>query len=232
MAKTEVNVRLYRILDFTKVVQIFEKKELYFANPEVWDDPYEKFIRHSKNNSIFAQCWSNTPISDAMWRIYSQNGMGVRISTTKAKLESVLKGSAKRSKYRYRVAEVEYLSRDDFAAETKKLAEDLNESFNISRAVDALYMKREAFDHEDEWRATLYSISEDIDQNKKGFTVPVDPHDFIDRILLDPRAPDELVQAFKFFIQQRLKYKGSVQRSALYRSPEQIKIDEIFLDQL
>lgn len=232
MESSERVRRLYRILDFTRVVQIFEKKELYFANPESWDDPYEKRIKHSKSRAVFAQCWSSAPISDAMWRIYSQNGMGVRISTTNNKLSSVLKSSAKQKNYQFRVASVRYESLDELNAEANKIGEDLNENFRISRAIDALYMKRQAFDHEKEWRAILYSKSAKPSQELKAFTVPVEPHNFIDRILLDPRAPDELVRAFKFFFQKNLGFEGNVQRSALYKSPEQIEIEEIFAHQL
>lgn len=228
----EKSLRLYRILDFTRVVQIFEKKELYFANPGTWDDPYEKRIKHSKNHAVFAQCWSSAPISDAMWRIYSHSGMGVRISTTTAKLTSTLKGSAKLKNYQFRVAEVRYESKDDLDLEARKIGAELNEQFLISRAIDALYMKRQAFDHEKEWRGTLYSKTAKLSQEHRGFTVPVDPHEFIDRILLDPRAPDELVRAFKFFFKSYLGFEGNVQRSALYKSPEQIEVDEIFADQL
>lgn len=224
--------KLYRIMDFTKVVQIFEKKELYFANPSSWDDPYENHIKHSKNHAIFAQCWSVLPSSDAMWRIYSQNGMGVRISTTNVKLLGLLKAAAKTKKYRYRVAKVQYASPFDLRAERKAIAADLNESFDISRAVDALYMKRRAFSHEAEWRATLFSISQDTSKKLNGFTVPVDPHDFIDGIVLDPRAPDELIRAFKFFFKSHLMYERSIRRSALYRSPQSIEIGEVLADQL
>lgn len=33
---------IYRIMDFSRAVQIFENKELYFINPAAWEDPYEK----------------------------------------------------------------------------------------------------------------------------------------------------------------------------------------------
>lgn len=232
MVKTDVSQRLYRILDFTRVVQIFEKGELYFANPGVWDDPYEKRIKHSKNHAVFAQCWSSAPISDAMWRIYSQNGMGVRISTTRSKLESVLNTSAKLKKYSSRVAKVRYQSTAMLAGKIKDIAADLNEEFKISRAVDALYIKRLAFNHEKEWRAILFSKDAQPSQEHAGFTVPVDPHDFVNNILLDPRAPEELVNAFKFYFKGKLLFKRPVRRSVLYKSPGQIEIDEVSLDQL
>lgn len=232
MAKKEVTQHLYRILDFTRVVQIFEKGELYFANPGSWDDPYEKRIKHSKNHAVFAQCWSSAPISDAMWRIYSQNGMGVRISTTKSKLESALQDSAKLKRYSSRVAKVKYHSTAILTGKIKNIAADLNDEFQISRAVDALYIKRLAFNHEKEWRATLFSKSAQPLQEHVGFAVPVNPHELINNILLDPRAPDELINAFKFYFQNKILFKGPVRRSVLYKSPKQIEIDEILPDQL
>ncbi len=224
--------KLHRIMDFSKVVQVFEKKELYFANPSSWDDPYERHIQHSKNHAIFAQCWSRRPISDAMWRIYSQHGMGVRVTTTEAKILQVLGASSKIKKYRYRVAQVKYMTQRDLVLQVKEIALGLNEKFDISKAVNALYMKRDAFEHEVEWRAALFSKSESSAKDQKGFTIPVDPHFFIDRILLDPRAPDELVDAFKYYFENKLNYQGSVQRSSLYKSPEFITVNEIGVDEL
>lgn len=232
MAKTDGSQRLYRILDFTRVVQIFESEELYFANPGTWDDPYEKRIKHSKDHAIFAQCWSSAPISDAMWRIYSQNGMGVRISTTRAKLESALQASAKRKSYKFGVEKVQYCNLKTLKAKTNKIVLDLSEEFTISGVVSALNLKRMAFSHEKEWRAILYSKSAQPLQKNSGFTVPVNAHELIKDILLDPRAPDELINAFKFYFKNKILFKGSVRRSALYRSPRQIEIDEILADQL
>ena len=77
---------LYRIMDFHRVVQMFEGEKFHFSHPSTWDDPYEKFIKHHLSHALFAQCWSRAYSSDAMWRIYSPHGLGVRISTTEEKL--------------------------------------------------------------------------------------------------------------------------------------------------
>lgn len=227
-------VNLYRTLDFSRVVQIFEKKELYFVNPSVWEDPCEERIKHSKNHALFAQCWCERGVSDAMWRIYSQNGMGVRISTTKEKLEAALKGLAKEKKYKYRVRKVVYKTQKEFEKEAVKITNELSTGFDVSRAVDMLYMKRDAFSHESEWRATLFFPDEKEIGGKKAVTIPIDPHSFIDRILLDPRAPDELVEAFKFYFKRKIKFRGEVLRSQLYKSPRLLKVDseEISIDDL
>lgn len=70
---------LYRIFKFEHLVDIFKKSELFFARPTTWDDPYERRIDHPAMNEVFAQCWCRRVVSDAMWRIYSQNTFGVRI---------------------------------------------------------------------------------------------------------------------------------------------------------
>lgn len=230
MTSVKKGKRLYRILDFARVVQIFENKELFFARPSSWDDPYEKILNHYKKDSIFSQCWSLSDVSDAMWRIYSQNGMGVRISTTVGKLGEVLKASARNMdvspreiKYNYRLEKVKYMTPVEVRDEASKIADEMLHSFDIGRAVDMLYVKRLAFKHENELRATLYFPC-DKNLSGKGVTVPIDPHEFIDRILLDPRAPDEVIKAFKIYFKEVLGFKGRVGRSALYRVPKSIEI--------
>lgn len=225
MTPTDEPQKLYRIMDFTKVVQIFESKTLYFAHPSVWDDPYEQRLKHPMDHAIFAQCWGRLGISDAMWRIYSKNGMGVRISTSPTKLRATIKDSTRTRGLKYRLMPVQYRSQQTLNKEARKIEADLLESYTISRAVDMLYMKRDAFRHETEWRAAIYSTSEDRASKRSGITVPVDPHVLIDNILLDPRAPDELIDAFKFYFEKKLKFKGNITRSVLYKTPRAINVD-------
>jgi hypothetical protein len=224
------SVRLYRIMDFTRVVQIFERRELYFAHPTTWDDPYEMRLNHKHSHLLFAQCWCQLAVSDAMWRIYSPNGMGVRISTTKAKLRAAVKAWAAPKGYKWRGEEVEYMSQSALEKSVRAIKDDLVESFSISRAADTLYLKRNAFAHESEWRATIYCPddgNEDLQvPPSPGLAMPVDPNALIDRILLDPRAPSELVNAFQFFFKEKLKFPGEVTRSVLYKSPFPMNVDD------
>lgn len=99
--------RLYRVMDFSRVVQMFEKQELYFSHPTAWDDPFEKRVEHQSSHALFAQCWCQIGISDAMWRIYSQNGMGVRISTTTKKLSRAVRAAIHPFEYGWDCRQVE-----------------------------------------------------------------------------------------------------------------------------
>lgn len=218
--------RLYRIIDFTRVVQIFEKRELHFASPKMWEDPYEQRVSHGKSHALFAQCWCQLGISDAMWRIYSQGGMGVRISTTPAKLRDQVRSSVKAAGYKWRGRAVTYMSQAELNKNAAEIAADLRANFTIGRAADLLFMKRDAFRHESEWRAMVYCPDQSAVESKSGLSIPVDPHALIDRILLDPRAPGELVDAFKFYFEKKLKFKGEVVRSVLYKSPKPLCVDD------
>lgn len=216
--------RLYRILDFSRAVQIFESESLYFAHPRTWDDPYEARVEHQSSHALFAQCWCQIGVSDAMWRIYSPAHMGVRISTSTKKLSNAIKATTRVLGYRCETGPVKYLSQHNLNLEVRKIASSLREKFDLKTAVKILYMKREAFTHESEWRATIYCPDADRTEVQKGITVKIDPHKVIDSILLDPRAPQELVDAFTYYFKEKLKFEGRVARSVLYKSPTRIQL--------
>jgi hypothetical protein len=161
-----------------------------------------------------------------MWRIYSQHGTGVRISTTVDKLTAVMKSACSLHGYKRRLDRVEYKTQKEIDELTRSVAAELREGFDISRATDVLYMKRDAFSHETEWRATLFTPEASREVEKSGITIKVDPHDFIDRILLDPRAPEELVGAFEFYFKNKLGFRGGVARSVLYKVPDAYVVED------
>jgi len=136
-----------------------------------------------------------------------------------------VRDAARLNGYKCRGRKVDYLTQRDLNRKAKVIAAELRERFEIGRAVDMLYMKRDAFNHELEWRATLYCPSDSKD-GPTGIAVPVDPHKLIDRVLLDPRAPEELVSALKFYFEKKLKFKGEVTRSVLYRSPRPLLVED------
>jgi hypothetical protein len=225
IAESKAKGKLYRIMDFARVVQIFESKSLYFAHPSSWDDPYEQRLQHSKSHAIFAQCWCQSGISDAMWRIYSPHGLGVRISTTKLKLAATAKQWAAAHGYGWEGREVEYESQRRLNQRLDEIREDLSAGFDAKRAADALFLKREAFQHEDEWRGAIFA-DDDPKAKRRGISVPIDPHALIDNILLNPRAPAELNDALGHYFRSKLAYARPVKPSVLYQVPKPMVVDD------
>ena len=102
----EDDILLYKYMSFNRFIDMIELKRLYLTNITVWEDPYEGFpiirnfgdgkpswvvnmmgkdlvrgIQNSTLKSIYAQSWTyQDEESDAMWRIYSQDKLGVRIA--------------------------------------------------------------------------------------------------------------------------------------------------------
>lgn len=218
---------LYRIQSFDRAVEIFEQGELYLAHPGKWEDPYESRLKHSASNALFAQCWSMNPQSDAMWRIYSPDRLGLRIRTTREKLREAIREGIKRGGLKYRLKDVEYLNQRVLNQRLRDLADKLQESFTPALAANALHWKRRAFEHEDEVRLIVFR-ERGAANPQDGLKIKVDPHTLIDDVLIDPRAPAAFVEAFKLYLTKKIGFDGTVGRSLLYA--EQSPIEVVSLD--
>lgn len=103
---------------------------------------------------------------------------------------------------------------------------ELAQSFDISKTIELLYVKREAFDHEAEYRVVLTDHGAEPEQITKGFRVAINPTQLIDSILIDPRAPDELAAALGYYFKEKLGFKKRVQRSVLYKTPAPLVVEQ------
>lgn len=209
---------LYRIMPLRHVVDLFESRELHFASPESWDDPYEKILRHKGSSFAFAQCWCTRAVSDAMWRIYSPDRTAVRIRSTRAKLQAVGARIKATSHATFRLDEVVYQQAKNVDIGLATIAEELKKKFCMKRAIDALYLKRDAFDYEAEVRAIAFLQPRMDVQPPKQLRVRVDPHHFVDSIFFDPRADETYVRMASYFLRRSLHFEGPVSRSGLYRA--------------
>lgn len=211
---------LYRIVKFEHAVEVL-KGSLHFSHPSSWEDPYETHIKHEYDHAIFAQCWSRVSVSDAMWRIYSPNMLGVRLRTTREALISAMRSYTQNNAgFKRRLADVVYLSPSKFRKEVSDLegimqVEDFS---NPSTAADILCVKRRAFNFENEVRAILYNPDAERKEGAKvkPIKVTVDGHSLIDSVMFDPRAPIELCEAMTNYFRDVLQFKGEVGRSKLY----------------
>jgi hypothetical protein len=200
------------------VIDLFQKRELYFASPNSWDDPYEKILKHKGSSYAFAQCWCTRAVSDAMWRIYSPDRSAVRVRTTRAKLLTVGARIKAETFATFRLDDVVYKSAKDLDVELEAIANALKSKFSMKQATEALFFKRDAFDYESEVRAIAFLQPHKGDKAPDHLRVGIDPHDFIDSILFDPRAEEKYVEMGEHFLKHALRFQGSVSRSVLYRA--------------
>ena len=102
----------------------------------------------------YGQCWSKTPESDALCRIYSYDKMAVRIETTDELIHSQLRDSDTLAQYSCTIDDVNYdLDEGDVLKTQVELLR------NSKRVVEPFYHKRVAFQHENEKRVILVNKS-------------------------------------------------------------------------
>lgn len=212
-------------MSFEHAVQMLVDKELYFSSPALWPDPYETRISHPESHKVFAQCWCTKGTSDAMWRIYSTNYLGVRISTSTRKLKAALNKARRNHEFDYVCKEVSYLSQFEINQVARKIHAQLNNKFSLSKATEMLFMKRDAFDHEAEYRVVITTASDPQGLAARGFRISVEPKQIVDSILIDPRAPKELSEALIYYLKEKVGYKKKVARSVLYKEPFRLALE-------
>lgn len=220
--------RLYKTIKFHHAVQLFETGKLYLARPETWEDPYETRLKHEDFNRVYAQCWCGSGVSDAMWRIYSADHLGVRIGTSTKKLRKALEAGAKHRGINCWAKSFDYLSPADLATKSKELASTWKKNgASILECSEILRYKREAYKHENEFRVVLIDNSRNYSLHNKGLQIDVDPFALIDSILIDPRAPKELADALVHYFKTKIGFKRKCQQSVLYKRPLDLNINSL-----
>jgi Protein of unknown function (DUF2971) len=222
---TQKTRNLYRVVSFDRAAEIITSKKLFFASPSTWDDPFERVLKTPANQAIFAQCWCRKAVSDAMWRIYSPHSLGVRIATTRQKLQQAIsEARSNNSNLSFAILDVEYFKQDEITRRLEQIREELRGDFKPPLAMEPLFLKRLAFDHERETRAVIVDEGSLAGIPKKGISIPVDPFKFLTSIWIDPRAPDEFVKAYQYYLKEKLGFPGKVERSALYAVPDDLSL--------
>ena len=192
--ETPTSSYLYRIMPCKHLVDMLETRELFFASPTSWDDPFERILKHRGTPWTFAQCWCKRAVSDAMWRIYSSDRTAVRIRTTREKLKALEPRIQATHHAHFRVEDVRYDLARVITGELDQIADALRAKFDSKRALDALFLKRDAFDYEAEVRAVVYLTKPGGLTKGTHLRLRMDPHALIDSVLFDPRADDTYIK--------------------------------------
>lgn len=150
-----------------------------------------------------------------MWRIYSQNKDGVRVTTTPRKLLNALKDSVgEYAELKCFLGQVQYKRKTALLESLKSI--DLL-STDGSGIAESLLYKRVEFSHEKEVR--LIYCGDDSKCSSDLCDFKIDPDSLFDRILFDPRMEDELKIAYKLAIAKK-NCNVEIKRSALYDAPK------------
>ena len=200
----------------------------------MWEDPFENFILSSSirfpsgqiysqgnRDSVYGQCWTLQSASDAMWRIYSPSEDAVRIRTSPNRLAKSIMVSPAVRPHTVRIGRVKYLSQTvltRFARNCFRTGETAYTAMGKT-----LLVKRLAFKHEREVRALIFAPAGERAKAKPDLLAcPVNPHELIDQIMLDPRYSVENADAVRKRIVRQTGFRGQILRSLLYAPPPRL----------
>ncbi len=194
---------IWRYMDFTKFVDLIDKKALFFARTDKLGDPFEgscpaksvktrttifgskyvgDFFKLLREFTI-VNCWHLSMYeSAAMWKLYLKSDEGIAIKSSYRRLRD----SFKDSEFDINIGKVQYIDYD-------------KEEIPIN-LLSPFFHKRKSFRHESELHACIQK------RPKRGFSerskrpfengvhVPVDLDLLIRGIYLAPRTPNWLVE--------------------------------------
>jgi Protein of unknown function (DUF2971) len=196
------SAKIWRYMDFAKFISLLDKKALFFSRADKLGDPFEGSFpeanvkKRQKLGNEFEtlgayyriyikltviNCWHlNEYESDAMWKLYTQNGEGIAIQSTVGRLTSSL------NKYKFDPVDIFRVEYRDY----KKV--EIPEG-----TLSPYFHKRKSFEHEKELRAVIqrlfYKPNGEIDFEKtpfkNGIYVPVNLSNLIENLYLSPTCP-------------------------------------------
>lgn len=230
---------LYRYISLSQFMAFVENKELFLRKVTLWDDPWEGLDRQiprmrdngdleypncSLAESVVGQCWTYEKDSDAMWRIYSSDKLGIMIESKASNFRTI------ENLKRAILVKVKYFNNENFLSKWHEINNDRSYRFAGTMA-----LKREAFKHENEVRLLVCMqgyYDEDINPwDLKSYGFKVSPFEFVESITVDPRAEEWYVNTIKKYCDSK-GFNCSVSKSNLYqnqtRFSEEIKLVQTY----
>lgn len=208
-----IHMKVWRYMDIAKFVWLLKEKRLFMSRLDRLADPYEgsltsktiegidAFLRQHgskdgwnelsqmyRQNQVttYVCCWhANEQESEAMWRLYCGNGNGIAIQTTYETLIGAIE-----HEYEIYVGCVKYIDYE-------------REWFPDANAFHPVMHKRLAFAHEREVRlvsspSTFRASS--AEAAPESVSIPWDLSSKIERVYVDPYAPEYFFDAVKTIV--------------------------------
>jgi hypothetical protein len=226
----KADTKIYRTIHKDRLLKMFASGENALVRPSLWDDTFENYLLNSPvelkgevgsfsfANDLYGQCWTLEGFSDAMWRIYSADKMGVRIRTTVRKLLDALSASNPGTD-----AISCFIGKVRYCTDTKlrEFAENhFRRGFGTDgrKIAETLLIKRNAFRHEKEVRL-IYLAPRSTSPSEDLLFHNFDCQSDLNQIMLHPQLSDSEATSLRDEIVKKTGFRGKVLHSRLYRLP-------------
>lgn len=186
----ESNKKNYRFMSFPMLMTMIEMEKIPLRKVLLWEDTFEaplKYIQTKKEAdkrtdfNYFGCCWTKTCDSDALWRIYSANKLGVCIETSAYNLKLAMAQTTQPLKTDF--FPVVYGNIDSLIKDEQKNATLFIKGYRFPY----LFIKRTAFKHEQELRLVCEYNNAPIPDFIEIDRIKI--HYLINKVIFDPRTP-------------------------------------------
>jgi hypothetical protein len=225
---------IFRFLSVERLFQIFKTHSNILVSPKLWEDPFENHIMSTFieqktedekdicigfRDNFYGQCWTLTRESDAMWRIYSPERNGARITTTPRKLLKSLfiDTGNDTNDFSCFLGKVNYFTTTKLREHLDKNALDWLIEPSGKGLTQSLLFKRIPFKHENEVRL-LINTKFKIEIGENLYSYRFNPLDIVDDVVFDPRINIDEFHNHKAEL-RKLHFKKRIVKSKLYDMP-------------
>lgn len=183
--------KLYKYMTLDNAIKVLSDSYLRFSYPASWNDPYEKkalegkYIINNKNvnypikDKFLATCFTEQYSCEAQWKMYSYNKRQPCVEFIFNK-DKLLQAFEKMGAHVF-IGKVEYCSTKEFSKKvcdcfksitSKKtfMAKNPLKPDNLKYILRPMYIKRQAFAYENEWRVIL--TNDDIYDSDGNVSIP------------------------------------------------------------
>ena len=230
IARSERNRPVYRIMSLKRLLEMFRAGINTLVKPILWEDPFENFMQGVKGQlpsgdivefaqryDFYGQCWTlGGPAADAMWRIYSSDQHSVRI---KVRVKTLVETLAPKAKGIVLVGKVRYLHTAGLLKWGRRVLRESDEP-DVRLLGRTLLVKRTAFSHEQEVRLLYFDSGAEGDL----FQYRIDPHAFIEEMVIDPRLSADQATSLMNEISTKTRFRGHIFHSDLYAPPKEMVV--------
>ena len=227
--------KIYRIMKYDYFLDWLKNRHLRLTSPANWEDPFENFLSNIDllkkdgkhidltrvKKKYYCQCWSLVEESDLLWRVYSPNNLGVRLTTSVERYFEYIKNAVevqfdqgKNEIVTVKIGKVEYKNQSDIEAILKD-PELFKKKFLDENFPNNFLIKRKPFSSEKEVRLILNDF-DDMYNEYPYFIIENVDFNFLERITFDPRIEEEVYKTKRDKIISLEIDENKIKKSDLY----------------
>ena len=179
---------VYKYMPLDKAIKTLKKSELWLANPIEWEDPFEKLLLTAQfrkksplvnydfpyKDRLFATCLTRDSESEANWKIYSREQIGILF---KVKVEALVKElesfAIKNKNYTVIIGKVEYKKEEEIRKRINTELQNFKPGTNGTpeQCAELMLLKRNAFKSDNEIRIIVINNEEKNITGLKGIPI-------------------------------------------------------------